>query len=157
MLCRPSQWVMPKYKLLIAIHLVGFVQQSITWSGTKAYIPLTVRARLLITWPTISPPGVGVKCDDDETNEQRILRAPAIALADHRAVYDAKCGHPQGVKLLKCGHLRTGGGAEKQVVFADVLYGRSLTLRLSLDINETDHAICGHNGKCHASQETFIY
>jgi len=113
MLCRPSQWVMPKYKLLIAIHLVGFVQQSITWSGTKAYIPLTVRARLIITWPTISPPGVGVKCGDDETNEQRILRAPAIALADHRAVYDAKCGHPQGVKLLKCGHLRTGGGGRK--------------------------------------------
>ena len=45
--------------------------------------------------PHISPHGVGVKCLDDETNEQRILRAPAITLSDLRAVYDAKCGHPQ--------------------------------------------------------------
>ena len=43
----------------------------------------------------INPPGVGVKCPDDEINEQRTLRAPAITLADHRAVYDAKCGRPQ--------------------------------------------------------------
>src|SRR6218665_1824995 len=45
--------------------------------------------------PHISPHGVGVECSDDETNEQRILRAPAITLADHTAVYDAKCGRPQ--------------------------------------------------------------
>ena len=41
------------------------------------------------------PYGVGVKCPDDEVNEQRILTAPAIMLSDHRTVYDAKCGHPQ--------------------------------------------------------------
>src|SRR6218665_2369815 len=45
--------------------------------------------------PHINPPGVGVKCPDDEINEQRTLRAPAITLSDHRAVYDAKCGRPQ--------------------------------------------------------------
>ena len=37
---------------------------------------------------------VGVKCPDDETNEQHILRAPAITPSDHRAVYEAKCGRP---------------------------------------------------------------
>src|SRR6218665_4030214 len=45
--------------------------------------------------PHINPPGVGVKCPDDEINEQRPLRAPAITLSGHRAVYDAKCGRPQ--------------------------------------------------------------
>jgi len=32
-----------------------------------------------------------LKYFDDETNEQRILRAPAV-----RAVYDAKCRRPEG-------------------------------------------------------------
>src|SRR6218665_1259158 len=41
-----------------------------------------------------NPHGVGVKCPDDEINEQRILTAPAITLSDHRTVYDAKCGRP---------------------------------------------------------------
>ena len=56
--------------------------------------------------------GVGVKCLDDEINEQRILRAPAITLSDHRAVYDAKCGRLQGV-LVKQGHLGTEGGGKR--------------------------------------------
>jgi len=54
--------------------------------------------------PHISPPEVGVKFRDDEINEQRILRAPAIAPSDHRAVYDAKCGRPQGKGV---GQMRT--------------------------------------------------
>src|SRR6218665_1688762 len=78
--------------------------------------------------PLISPHGVGVKCPDDETNEQRILRASAITLSDHRAVYDAKCRRSQrGRGLIKCGHRRTWGeGEEKGSFFADVLYGRPL-------------------------------
>jgi len=45
-----------------------------------------------------------------ETNEQHILRAPAITLSDHTAVYDAKCGRPQRRRgLIKFGHLRTEG------------------------------------------------
>jgi len=53
------------------------------------------------------------------------LRAPAIILSDHRAVYDAKCGSPQMERrgLLKCGHLRTGRRIGKGFFFADVLYG----------------------------------
>src|SRR6218665_305504 len=57
---------------------------------------LTLRVRLLITLSTYQPTwGRSKKCPDDEINEQRILTAPAITLSDHRAVYDAKCGHPQ--------------------------------------------------------------
>jgi len=52
---------------------------------------------------------------DDEVNEQRILKAPAITLSDHRAVYDAKCGRPQGEGLIKCGHLRIRAGGTKGV------------------------------------------
>jgi len=67
--------------------------------------------------------GVEVKCPEDETNEQRILRAPAITLSDHRAMYDAKCGRPQRVTgVIKFGHLRTEGRGRKRV-FTDVLYG----------------------------------
>ena len=66
--------------------------------------------------PHINPPGVGVKCPDDEINEQRTLRV--ITLSDHRAVYDDKCGRPQkGRGLIQCGHLQTGGGGRKGVVF----------------------------------------
>jgi len=58
--------------------------------------------RNLVTLHT-SPHRVGVKCPDDETNEQRVLRASAVTLSDHRAVYDAKCGRPQrGGRLIKC-------------------------------------------------------
>jgi len=45
--------------------------------------------------PHISPHGVGVKYPNYETNEQCILRAPAITLSDHKAVYDAKRGRPK--------------------------------------------------------------
>src|SRR6218665_2501357 len=67
------------------------------------------------------PPGVGVKCPDDEINEQRTLKAPAITLSDHRAVYDAKCRGPQrrgGDNADTCGQWGS--------FFADVLYGRPL-------------------------------
>ena len=40
-------------------------------------------------------------------HEQCILRAPAIALSDHRAVYDAKCGRPPRGRGV--GQMRTGG------------------------------------------------
>src|SRR6218665_1585496 len=82
--------------------------------------------RNLVTLHT-SPHRVGVKCPDDETNEQRILRATAITLSDHRAVYDAKCGLRKGDGgLIKFGHLRTGEGVGIGDFFADVLYGRPL-------------------------------
>ena len=48
MLCRHSLWMMP-IKVQIVIHLVRFAPQSIIWAGTKAYIQLTLRVRLLIT------------------------------------------------------------------------------------------------------------
>ena len=52
---------------------------------------------------------LGVKFPDDETNEQRILRAPAIITqSDHLAVYDAKCGRPQ--RGEGADQMRTGGG-----------------------------------------------
>ena len=58
---------------------------------------------------------VGVKCLDDEINEWRILRASAITLSDYRAVYDAKCGRPQGEwGLVKCGQ---GEGGRKRDLF----------------------------------------
>ena len=47
MLCRHSLWMMP-IKVQI-IHLIRFAPQSIIWAGTKAYIHLTLRVRLLIT------------------------------------------------------------------------------------------------------------
>ena len=66
--------------------------------------------------------GVGVKCLDDEINEQRILTAPAITLSDHRAVYDAKCGRPQRGGV---GKMRTpadmGRGYEKGSFMDDPL------------------------------------
>src|SRR6218665_3970056 len=43
----------------------------------------------------INQHGVGVKCPDDEINEQSSLTTPAITLSDHRTVYDAKYGRPQ--------------------------------------------------------------
>src|SRR6218665_3249327 len=43
-LCR----MMP-IKVQIVIHLTQFAPQSIVWTGTKAYIQLTLRVRLLIT------------------------------------------------------------------------------------------------------------
>jgi len=46
--------------------------------------------------------GVGVKCPDDEFNEQRILTTPDITLSDHRAVYDANAYVRKGVS-----HMRT--------------------------------------------------
>src|SRR6218665_2227520 len=60
----------------------------------------------------INPPGVGVKCPYEEINEQRILRAPAITLSDHRAVYDAKCGRPLGGLV---GQMRTAADREEGV------------------------------------------
>jgi len=42
----------------IVIHLfnIRFASQSIIWAGTKTYIQLTLRVRLLIiTWPTYQP------------------------------------------------------------------------------------------------------
>ena len=47
MLCRHSLWMMP-IKVQIVIHLMRFAPQSIIWAGTKAYIQLTLRVRLLI-------------------------------------------------------------------------------------------------------------
>jgi len=44
-----------------------------------------------------------VKCLDDDINEQCIFKASAIKLFDHRAVYDTKCGRPQG----EVGQMRT--------------------------------------------------
>ena len=71
----------------------------------------------------INQHGVGVKCPDDEINEQRSLTTPAITLSDHRTVYDAKCGRPQwGRGVVKCGQ----GGYKNGSFFADVLYGRPL-------------------------------
>ena len=91
-----SLCIMP-IKVQIVIHLIWFAAQSIIWAGTKAYIQLTLRVRLLITWPTWGwYVKSRVKCPDD-INEQRILTAPAITLSDHRAVYDAKSGRPQMV------------------------------------------------------------
>src|SRR6218665_2333293 len=86
--------------------------------------------------PLISPHGVGVKCPDDETNEQRILRALAITLSDHRTVYDAKCRRSQrGRGLIKCGHLRTGVGVGKGVYFSDVLFWTTpKIIRLSISV-----------------------
>ena len=43
-----SLLIMP-VKVQIVIHLVRFAPQSIIWAGTKAYIHLTLRVRLLIT------------------------------------------------------------------------------------------------------------
>src|SRR6218665_2677141 len=48
MLCRHSLWMMP-IKVQIVIHLIRFATQCIIWAGTKAYIHLTLRVRLLIT------------------------------------------------------------------------------------------------------------
>ena len=48
MLCRHSLWMMP-IKVQIVIHLIRFATQNIIWAGTKAYIHLTLRVRLLIT------------------------------------------------------------------------------------------------------------
>src|SRR6218665_3119635 len=48
-----------------------------------------------------------------EINEQHILRAPAITLSDHRAVYDAKCGRTQGGER-GVGQMRTGEGGRKR-------------------------------------------
>ena len=75
-------------KLQIVIHLIQFALQSIIWAGTKAYIQLTLRVRLLITWPTYQP-----------------TWGKSIMLSDHRAVYDAKCGRPQSG--------RRGGGQRR--------------------------------------------
>ena len=94
MLCRHSLWMMP-IKVQIVIHLIQFAPQSITWASTKAYIHLTFRVRLLITWPTYQPTWGRSKMPWDEINGQRILTAQAIRLSDHRAAYDAKCGRPQ--------------------------------------------------------------
>jgi len=47
------------------------------------------------------------------------ITTPAMTLSDHRAVYNARCGHPQ---------LR--GGVGKQVFFADVLYKQALIFDL---------------------------
>jgi len=44
--------------------------------------------------------------------ENQQQTAPAITLPDHSAVYNVKCGHPQG-GLVKCGHLQSGGGGRK--------------------------------------------
>src|SRR6218665_2599178 len=49
-----SVWMMP-IKVQIVIHLIQFAPQSIIWAGTKAYIQLTLRVRLLITSPTYQP------------------------------------------------------------------------------------------------------
>ena len=46
MLCRHSLWMMP---IKVQIDLIQFAPQSIIWAGTKAYIQLTLRVRLLIT------------------------------------------------------------------------------------------------------------
>src|SRR6218665_2965651 len=43
-----TPWMMP-IKVKIVIHLIQFAPQSILWAGTKAYIQLTLRVRLLIT------------------------------------------------------------------------------------------------------------
>src|SRR6218665_1398256 len=53
--------------------------------------------------PHISPHGREVKCPDDETNEQCILRAPAITLSDHRAVYDANAYIRKGGRKVRKG------------------------------------------------------
>ena len=97
-------------KVQIVIHLIRFAPKSIIWAGTKACVHLILKAGLLIIHdPHISPHGVGVKCPDDDINKQHILRAPAITLSGHRAVYDAKCGRPQrGRGLVKCGQGRGG-------------------------------------------------
>ena len=78
--------------------------QGIIWAGTKAY-NLLLSGRCNLDDPHISPPGVRSKCG--------ISTAPAITLPDHSAVHDVIGGRPQGgVGLVKCGHLRTGGGAK---------------------------------------------
>src|SRR6218665_949899 len=48
--CFPDTYllIMP-VKVQIVIHLIQFAPQSIIWAGTKAYIHLTLRVRLLIT------------------------------------------------------------------------------------------------------------
>src|SRR6218665_555977 len=43
-----SLLIMP-VKVQIVIHLIRFAPQSIIWAGTKAYIHLTLRVRLLNT------------------------------------------------------------------------------------------------------------
>ena len=45
--------------------------------------------------------------------------ATAITQPDHSAVYNVKCGRPQGEGLVKCGHLRRG--VDKRVIISDVL------------------------------------
>src|SRR6218665_3246571 len=42
-----SLWMMP-IKVQIVIHLIQFAPQRIIWAGTKVYIQLTLRVRLLI-------------------------------------------------------------------------------------------------------------
>jgi len=44
------------------------------------------------------------------TNEQRILRAPSITLADHRAMFNAGCRRPQAGEVSHMG--KSGQGSE---------------------------------------------
>ena len=67
-------------KVQIVIHLIRFAPQSIIWAGTK---DTSYSLGEVVNYMIINPHGVGVKCPDDEINEQRILTAPAITLSDH--------------------------------------------------------------------------
>ena len=67
-------------------------------------------------------------CGDDEISEQCILRAPVIILPDHRAVSNARCGHPQGGgREGFTSQMRTRGLGKKY--FLEVLNGRPPTKR----------------------------
>jgi len=92
------------------------VPQSIIWADTKAYTPLALRARQF-RQPTYQPTWGKVKCGKST--------AQAITLPDHSAVYDVKCGRPQG-GLVICGCLQIGGGVKNKSFCVDVLYGRPL-------------------------------
>ena len=55
------------------------------------------------------------------------MRAPAITISDHRAVYNAKCASPQRGGAVS--QMRTPADREEDTsFFADVLYGRPLTI-----------------------------
>jgi len=108
MYCGRFLWVMPKYKLYIILLFVLYnLCHRILWVGTEYY-------GLALMGLHIWLPGSGclhelcwfyiilcwAACCDEEINEQCILRAPAITLADHRALSNARCECSQGGGML---------------------------------------------------------
>ena len=108
-------------KVQIVIHLIRFAPQSIIWAGTEAYIQLiTLRVRLLITWPKYQPTWGRSKICPDDINEQRILTAPAITLSQPWGQCmmlnaDVRKGGGDWSNADTCG--QRGGGVGKGVIF----------------------------------------